>query len=445
MRLLRTLIIGISLLALLMAPLEVFARENATYDPIFFAKSDILGYSPVDVGCSSSDNKGGLSGSDTQEKIWNFLTEKGLSPEQTSGVMSNLNHESAFQTGDIREGVFGIASWAGSELTTLKQAAGTQSKDPSDLEFQLNYLYSSLNARSINRTEYSSASYKNEWDGLTKQKSVNDALVFFHNEFKPSYLLGFDEPTDSDEHKAALALTSKDYDSSTEAVIGERGGNATESGLDPNGQEGAQFFMKQYGEDSSNKACGTAGKAVHPIANGDRVWEGYGGPRTGSGAVKGGAYCNTKAQGRVKWHNGYDLNGAENVTPVLAAMDGTVTKINYANPALDTVTITHPDGFGILYMHMNTGHIDVKVGDSVVAGQKIGLVGSGNGAYGAHLHVEIAAAGNTNPQVAALAINHCDGAVSVDPNLFFRLFGVELCPANNCDNAVINASSDDGK
>jgi murein DD-endopeptidase MepM/ murein hydrolase activator NlpD len=411
---------------LILSPLQVFAREKATYDPTFFGKNDILMYSPVDVGCYS-DGDSELSGIDTEEKIWNYLTEKHLSAEQISGVMGNMNHESLLRTEKINDDSYGIVAWKGDALTALKESAEENSKELSDLAFQLDYLYAELGARKTTMPENSS--YASVWEGLTKQETVDDALVFFHNEYEGSDLLDFDKDADTEAHKAAVEFYGRDYTNSRDAIIDQRGGNETNTGSDPNGQHGAQYFFIQYGgEDNEEvgRCLSGGGTAVHPIADGDRVWEGYGGPRPDLGSV----YC-----GGVKWHNGYDLNGQLNTTPVKAAMDGTVTSIDSAHPALDTVSITHPDGFRIRYMHMNTGQIDVSVGDTVTTGQVIGRVGNGNGAYGAHLHVEVDVAGNTNPAVAKLHTNSC-GIKSVNPHLFFLIFGVDLCPTNNCDNST---------
>ena len=61
-----------------------------------------------------------------------------------------------------------------------------------------------------------------------------------------------------------------------------------------------------------------------------------------------------------------------------------------------TVGIDHGDGFQTYYMHMTS--YDVKVGDYVTAGQKIGNVGSTGGSTGPHLHFEIRYNGNSvNP------------------------------------------------
>ncbi len=51
------------------------------------------------------------------------------------------------------------------------------------------------------------------------------------------------------------------------------------------------------------------------------------------------------------------------------------------------VKIKHSDGYYTLYAHLAS--VDVKVGEKVVTGQKIGYMGETGNAYGKHLHFEV--------------------------------------------------------
>ena len=412
---------SVFVLSFLTQTLPVFAADEA-----FYSKNDILFYNPDEAVCAATGSPDAitvLSGDSIEEQVWNFFTGKGLTPEQTAGVMGNISHESGFNPaaieGDTGVG-FGLVQWSGGRRTAIEQAAVNSGRSASDLAFQLDYLYAELNARGINRPEY--AGLTNEWIGLTKQTTVDDAVVFFHNEYEISFLSNFDIPG----YKSPYI--DRVYPSARAAVIGERGGYVTPEGLDYGGKKGAQYYYKNFtGVGAASVSCTTnATGAVHPIADGTRVNEGYGGPRPGPGAVQ----CKG-----VKWHNGYDLAGSRNTTPVLSAMAGVVTRINYGAPSLNTVSIQNPDGFTIQYLHMNNGQIDVKVGDQVTAGQVIGTVGDGNGNYGTHLHIQIEISGNTNPQVAELPVVSCGGNF-VNPDSFLKLFGVTLCDKGGCDNAI---------
>src|SRR5690554_4587400 len=84
----------------------------------FFMNNDILYYDPasgaectsVGVNYSTPTDLPSLTGSDDDEKVWNFLvsSETGLSPEQAAGIM----------------GVgYGLDQWTGSRLDAFEEAA----------------------------------------------------------------------------------------------------------------------------------------------------------------------------------------------------------------------------------------------------------------------------------------------------------------------------------
>jgi murein DD-endopeptidase MepM/ murein hydrolase activator NlpD len=91
--------------------------------------------------------------------------------------------------------------------------------------------------------------------------------------------------------------------------------------------------------------------------------------------------------GYPHFHTGIDLAAPEN-TPVLAAADGVVavvasSQVGYGN----YVIVAHQNGVATLYGHLNVAL--VKVGDSVMQRQPIGLEGSTGNSTGPHLHFEV--------------------------------------------------------
>jgi Peptidase family M23 len=90
--------------------------------------------------------------------------------------------------------------------------------------------------------------------------------------------------------------------------------------------------------------------------------------------------------GRTKPHWGLDI-AAANGTPQLAADGGTVTWAKAAGTAGNMVTIDHGNGIVTRYMHM--GKIDVKQGEKVAKGQRIGTVGNTGSSTGPHVHWEV--------------------------------------------------------
>ncbi len=83
--------------------------------------------------------------------------------------------------------------------------------------------------------------------------------------------------------------------------------------------------------------------------------------------------------------------------PIYAALDGRVIDTDDGNPDRNTalidkpanyVMIDHGDGQTGLYWHMRRNSVAVRKGDSVVAGQTIGMTASSGFSTGPHLHFE---------------------------------------------------------
>jgi murein DD-endopeptidase MepM/ murein hydrolase activator NlpD len=94
-------------------------------------------------------------------------------------------------------------------------------------------------------------------------------------------------------------------------------------------------------------------------------------------------------------HHGVEFPNP-NGTPVFAAAQGTVIFAGPDQAAIyapwgnfygNLVVIEHQDRLFTLYAHLSK--IDVRQGQSVPAGEKIGEVGSTGGAIGSHLHFEV--------------------------------------------------------
>lgn len=88
--------------------------------------------------------------------------------------------------------------------------------------------------------------------------------------------------------------------------------------------------------------------------------------------------------------------GAPVGTPVFAAEQGVVTSAANLTTSYGThCMIKHPDGYTTVYAHMIAGSLQVKVGDRVQAGTRVGKLGSTGYADGAHLHFEVRAPGGS--------------------------------------------------
>lgn len=162
-----------------------------------------------------------------------------------------------------------------------------------------------------------------------------------------------------------------------------------------------------------------SGSVVLPLSPGFNMTDDFG-PR---GAPTGGA---------SSWHPADDLQhwpGNCN-DPIYSIDNGTVALVEGYQ-----VSIKSPAGYTVSYLHMDLADVTVNVGDAVTAGQQIALTGNEGPSTGCHLDIRINVDGNTDPQVATLPTSETLGAPVagfIDPEKFFALFGVELCPTDSC-------------
>lgn len=123
-------------------PKPALAVDNCNLDKIY---KDAVHYNPCDLAASSSCAAGvSLSGSNNEEKIWNFFAGQGLKPVAIAGIMGNFQQENSSYDpaekqngslkaipdgGDGKTG-YGIAQWTSQGrqalLFTEIQKAGLQ-------------------------------------------------------------------------------------------------------------------------------------------------------------------------------------------------------------------------------------------------------------------------------------------------------------------------------
>ena len=101
-----------------------------------------------------------------------------------------------------------------------------------------------------------------------------------------------------------------------------------------------------------------------------------------------------------RFHAGIDII-APTGTPVLATRAGRVVSAGRARGGWGKlVVVSHSDGVQSLYAHLSK--VDVRRGQSVPAGARLGLVGSTGDATGPHLHFEVRLSGAAVDPLAAL-------------------------------------------
>jgi N-acetylmuramoyl-L-alanine amidase len=190
----------------------------------FYSGNDVLFWNPD--ACTNGGGTGTLSGNSDAEKIWNFLIGKGLTAVQAAGVMGNIQAESGYiptrhqGSGDLWNSnytgnAWGLAQWDGGRryASPDKGILGKLRKDQPNLEkytgleydyagdsaakakipaadldalmlFELNYLFDESNSRAVTASGFGKAA--NEWETLKLQTTIENATVFWHNNFEVS-------------------------------------------------------------------------------------------------------------------------------------------------------------------------------------------------------------------------------------------------------------------
>ncbi|MGY6411444.1 MAG: DUF5930 domain-containing protein [Alkalilacustris sp.] len=90
--------------------------------------------------------------------------------------------------------------------------------------------------------------------------------------------------------------------------------------------------------------------------------------------------------GRTRMHNGVDFAGPRG-TPIRATADGVVQHAGWRGGFGNTVIIRHAFGIETLYAHLHS--IDVRPGQRVSRGDRIGGMGTTGRSTGVHLHYEV--------------------------------------------------------
>jgi len=114
--------------------------------------------------------------------------------------------------------------------------------------------------------------------------------------------------------------------------------------------------------------------------------------------------CGMRPKGKTYYHSGLDLGGSEGVVDVVSATDGLVARVykealpehedRAVNPGYPKLRLTNEvfvvddRGWYHVYYHMKT--VDVRLGQKVRQGEKLGVIGKVGGSGGwEHLHYEI--------------------------------------------------------
>lgn len=143
---------------------------------------------------------------------------------------------------------------------------------------------------------------------------------------------------------------------------------------------------------------------------------------------------------RRRWHYGVDL-AMPTGEPIYAAFDGIVRISKWNKSYGNLIVMRHFNGLETYYAHLSQR--DVEPGDTIRAGQVIGLCGNTGRSYGSHLHFEIRYMGKAmNPEYVIDCGEHkllCD-ELTLTPAYFSKRGSSHSSPSPG-DIARINADA----
>ncbi|MBB1242839.1 transglycosylase family protein [Streptomyces durbertensis] len=106
------------------------------------------------------------------------------------------------------------------------------------------------------------------------------------------------------------------------------------------------------------------------------------------------------------YHTGVDFS-VPTGTPIKSVSNGTIVSAGWAGAYGNQVVIRHNDGRYSQYAHLSS--LSVSAGQSVAAGQQIGLAGSTGNSTGPHLHFEVRTGAGYGTDIDPLAYLRANG------------------------------------
>jgi murein DD-endopeptidase MepM/ murein hydrolase activator NlpD len=342
--------------------------ERAIRDPMEFLEE----INTSGGACSCGSATGALTGSDNQQKVFNFFVSKGYTKEQAAGIVGNMMAESgvnpkaqypsttasAQTASGMPNRAWGVVQWLPpSKMIDPSRAAGASWETIESLEHQVGFLWKQLEGTGP-------ASEESAGDALKATTTVEDAAFTFGFRFER-----FTTDPNADEFDTRRANARGVYD------------RYAGSAPDPTGTPGQ--------EDSGDGCTGT----VININGTD-----YGFPL---------ALPKSDVNNGYSWpcesichHDGspaFDLarkalDDSSAGTSVVAITNGRIENFNDSYAGIEgchSFQLVGDDGWWYWYGHLQSA--SVRDGQQVTAGQPIAVIGerkcTGNGSY-PHLHID---------------------------------------------------------
>lgn len=318
--------------------------------------------------CENPSVSGGnLSGSDNQQKAFNYFVSKGFTPQQSAGIIGNLISESGVNPKRVqstktpegdRDNItvnnstgYGIAQWTSSGrqqgLVDLARSRGMQIEG--DLALQLDFLIKEIDA---------------SYGGIRLTPDLRSSSDYFMTQFE--------RPKDQSESAKAKRA------SAGQQVLELYGAGAVPDPTKLTTTEGC----------NSTGATGqAAGFVGFPLQTTKARMTELNGKQFNNGTMGRGGHP----------YAAFDIM-ADPDTPVISILPGKVVSVSEDKCPGRLVSIfDETKGVTVSYLHMSISKTLVKKGDTITAGQIIGYVGQNNEACGsAHLHIDVAA-GDSRP------------------------------------------------
>lgn len=193
--------------------------------------------------------------------------------------------------------------------------------------------------------------------------------------------------TTLNEYKAiedAEAATSADIENQIQAYYAQQRAAAEQAAAQTGGNTGTGDGTSSGGGDSSNTGSGDTsggGSTAPPVYSSSYVW-----PCGGEITSEFGYRDDPLNPGTTRYHSGVDI-GAPYGAAVACAGNGTVISAGWNGGYGNCVMVDIGNGLVALYGHLSA--INVSAGETVSAGQTVGLVGSTGNSTGAHCHYEV--------------------------------------------------------
>lgn len=173
-------------------------------DEQFYSGNDILFYDPT-TGCAENSGAS-LVGGDNTAKAFNFFVSKGLTPQQSAGIVGNMVEESGVlpmrqqnkpanqevsSSQALSSGLgWGLVQWTPpSKMINPSLAAGKTNAEVDTLAYQLQFLWEQLEGTGTG----AKISEKAAGDHLKQQTTIDGAAR--------SFMLKFERPADQSETK----------------------------------------------------------------------------------------------------------------------------------------------------------------------------------------------------------------------------------------------------